>query len=269
MKKLVCVSRIDDFVLPHLPNRYVGTYGIGHDDFKKQLDALIAIAANQHPVSSVATVETRVELLRWSKSYYENSRDDILSVLVGSRLKILSYGCGIGNVEARLVEAGHDVTAVPLDSVIANCVSARGIRTVLWDEHSGTARLPRDHFDYIVVTDLLHLQREPESLVAALAALVRPGGSLVVTAPNMSQVTTRWRMFRRRPGYARLGSYVRSGMHMTSKRLLRRWLKNAGLAVERIAPVFPRRVRRLGIAIGAPGEGLLAEELIAIARKLG
>ena len=43
LKKMICISSLDDFLVHHLSNRYVGKYGLEKADFYRQIDALLRI----------------------------------------------------------------------------------------------------------------------------------------------------------------------------------------------------------------------------------
>ena len=55
--------------------------------------------------------ETRVGQSKWSKSYYEPVRQDILDAIPSGTRSLLSFGCGWGAMEAEL---GREAFTLPL-----------------------------------------------------------------------------------------------------------------------------------------------------------
>lgn len=59
--------------------------------------------------------------------------------------------------------------------------------------------LPADAYDCVILTQTLHLLRRPDRCVASCHAALRPGGTLLLTAPSVSRVSPtypdgdRWR----------------------------------------------------------------------------
>ena len=117
MKKLICISRIEDFLVHHLPNKYVGTtFGVDDHEFRRQVDILSRTCGNGHPPTSLFPTETKLKHARHSKNYYEPVSEELYSLIPSRARNVLSVGCGSGALEIRLVEMGVRVVAVPLDS---------------------------------------------------------------------------------------------------------------------------------------------------------
>ena len=48
-RKLVCISHIEDFLITHLPNKYLGQLGVEFNELQTQLDALAEIESVYAP----------------------------------------------------------------------------------------------------------------------------------------------------------------------------------------------------------------------------
>ena len=86
----------------------------------------------------------------------------------------------------------------------------------------------------------------------------------MAAVPNFAQVTTRWRRLKRKEPYKSLGDYGKSGIHVTTPRLVRRWFHQAGLIAVCCSYVVPEKgklARRLSFGMA---DSLLAEELICV-----
>lgn len=266
-RRLIDIAHLEDFLLPHLPNKYLGQFGISVDDLQHQAEALKSIAAGARPAAPLFHHETGLPGGKWSKSYYETPRTDIQNLIPPTARTVLSYGCGWGEAEASLAAKGRSVTAVPIDPVIGACAEARGIRTVYATQDSPVPDFAGEQFDCILIPGVLHLLPNPVLVLTKLAALLSPGGSIVCSVPNMSQLPVRWRRLAGRRGYRDLGSYRLSGIHLCSPRILRRWLSRSGLTIARMEPRIPSRARRAYSVLGRMVTGLLASELLVVAKK--
>ncbi len=133
--------------------------------------------------------------------------------------------------------------------------------------------------DCVVVAGLVHLAPEPSDLLAAAAQALRPGGSLVVSVPNLWAAKAK-DVYYRLPGRHRprstwttfhapdvSGGYERTGMHGSDPVAIRRWLRAAGLTVASVDPVATSRTRS-GARFGrGPLGNILVDQIIATARR--
>lgn len=239
-RKLICISQLDDFLLAHLPNKYIGQFGIDKTEVETQIAALRQIEEGSRPPSLLFRTESRIRHQQWSKGVYEAPRQDVVDAIPRNVRTILSFGCGNGVLEAELNARGFEVTAVPLDSVVGACVEARGVAVVYGDADSIWASLEGRRFDCIVVLDLLHLIPEPSVLLKRLAGFVADPGCIVASVPNMAQVRVLWKQWKGNVGLVPAGNYDATGLHATSYWKVRDWFQTAGLAVKSVDSTPPK-----------------------------
>lgn len=266
-RKLICVSKIEDYVLPHLPNKYVGKLGLSRLDFLRQIEALLDIGNQKRSSTVLLNGQTSVTRFQWSKSYYELLSPEVLALIPSSVRRILSFGCGWGAPEAELARKGISVTAVPLDSVIGACAESRGIEVVYGEPERALERLSGRLFEGILISNLLHLAPEPDRLLASLSKLLSPEGVVIASVPNLAQAPVLLK--RMIPGsfFRSLGSYRRARMHMTSDRKIRHWFARAGLRVMKMVPSIPKRGQRLHDLLGGVSERWLASDFLVVGGK--
>ena len=168
-----------------------------------------------------------------------------------------------------LLNRSRNVTALPLDSVIGAIAKRRGVEIIdgTWDDCH--AKLIGRRFDCILITNLLHLQRNPERSVHQCSRLLRPGGTLLIAGPNLDRPSTRLKKTLRNDDYWKLRSYDLSGFSVCGPKTLARHLQEADLQLTEthwLNHSFDRAFLRAGhVRLGS----LTAKDWVLQARKVG
>jgi 2-polyprenyl-3-methyl-5-hydroxy-6-metoxy-1,4-benzoquinol methylase len=265
-QRLICLSHLEDFLVHHLPNRYVGTrFGVDHHELHRQLDLLLALGRNGSSPASLIETETHLMGFRYSKNHYEPVRSEILSAIPRNARSILSIGCGWGATEAWLARQGFQVAAVPLDPIIAGGAMASGVRMVHGDFETARHKLAGERFDCLLIANILHLAQDPVQVLRSFSALLSTGSPAVVTVPNLCRLRRVWRALRHGEQLIKDNVYELTGMHFTSPRTLREWFRGAGLTVQEVVEIVPEHATAAG-CFGLLNP-LLADELLAVARR--
>lgn len=263
-EKVIGISSLDDFLVHHLPDVYVGsTFGISDVQLRSQIQCLLQIAENAHRPTPLFSVESKLMAGRFSKDCYEKVQRDIIGAIPHGTRTLLSVGCGSGATEALLVEQGLRVVAVPVDPVFAGGARAEGVEIVEGDIATVRKKLEGEQFDCLLVLDVLHLIEDPSAVMSAFGHLLRVGATVIVRVPVVRRLSTAYRVVRGDQRVRELGGYKKTGIHFNSRRIVRRWLEKAGLRVERVEMEMPsslasvpRPLRRIlrpiwGIKMGA------------------
>ena len=228
-RKVICISALDDFLIHHMPNRYIGQLGTPLSDIREQVQTLVEISHGRHPASRLCQVDSKVMRGRWSKSYNEQPCDEILAMLPAATKSVLSVGCGWGAVETHLVQRGMAVTALPLDSVVGASTARRGIEVVYGSLEEGMKRLAGRRFDYVLVTNLLHLQPDSALFLEACAARVAEGGTFIVAGPNFDRIPNLLKRTFGANGHRRLRNFDESGINVSGPRIWATQIQKYGL----------------------------------------
>lgn len=264
-QKLICISRIDDFLINHLPNRYVGSrFGIEEPELRRQIQALLSIESKGHRPTSLFQTETKLWAASYSKDYYEPVRAEVLSTIPHSTRSVLSIGCGWGAIEAALVAKGMRVAALPLDPVIANSAKAKGVEVIYGDFQTAREKLVGEQFDCLLVSNVLHLVPDPTKILACFGSFLSEGGVAVLLVPNILRPSTYWGRILGDERFRDFGSYEKTGVHLTSCNTVRRWFREAGMRPESIIAVLSQRAQKVGrLALGLM-DSFLSSEFIAV-----
>lgn len=106
----------------------------------------------------------------------------LLSELGGSVLEVgVGTGLALRHYERRLSVTGVDYSAEMLDKARAK-VAAEGLRNVvaLHRMDARTLDFPDESFDHVAAMHVISVVPEPEKVMAEIARVVRPGGSVVI-----------------------------------------------------------------------------------------
>lgn len=110
--------------------------------------------------------------------------------LAGGVGRVLDIGCGRGFLLDAFRRRGWDVHGTELDersSAYAREVLAIPVQV----GPPGSGRWPDGHFDAVALWHVLEHMAEPETALAEVARLLRPGGVLMVGVPNFASAEAR------------------------------------------------------------------------------
>ena len=123
-------------------------------------------------------------LAAWNPALYAKYADTLRPAAAGAR--VLDLGCGVGQVVARLNEAGFEAHGVDVSQ--PNIERAQKVcpRCQLYDGKK--LPFPDGHFASAGALNVLEHVDEPEAFVADLVRVVAPGGRIVLSSPNFFRV---------------------------------------------------------------------------------
>ena len=174
---------------------------------------------------------------------YTGARPEVQALVPRSARRVLDLGCATGALGAGLRARGCEVVGVERDPAFAREAEGRLDSVVVAD----AAELPDclGRFDCIVAADVLEHLPDPWTALRDAMALLQPGGSVVVSLPNVRFFETFWELgIRGRWPRHDQGIFDRSHLRWFTLRDARDLLEGAGLRVEAVRPLI--RVRRGG-----------------------
>ena len=136
--------------------------------------------------TSLLEDQTKLLIRDFDKKYLTTCDQEVLKKIGSGHHKILSVGCGDGSTEEKLVQMGHDVTAIPLDSIIATFAKDKGIKVTTPDLERSINNLSSRKFDYILFLETLHYVAEPEIYLKKFVNILEKNGTIIATFMNMN-----------------------------------------------------------------------------------
>lgn len=119
------------------------------------------------------------------------------------RGRVLDLGCFDGFVAEKILQqGGKEVIGMDrLEKGLERAV-ARGIQTRLADLDDITIDFPDHHFDCVVAAGVLCNLYDPDAAMEEIRRVLRPGGKLIVTLPNLASLSNRTLMLLGSPPYS-------------------------------------------------------------------
>ncbi|HUP45459.1 MAG TPA: class I SAM-dependent methyltransferase [Thermoanaerobaculia bacterium] len=165
-------------------------------------------------------------------AYYEDVNWGLLRLWGGRGGKtILDVGCGYATTSERLRKLGNRVTGIESSEEAVRVASQRLDRVIAADLQ--TADPGPERFDCIVFADVLEHLPWPASILERYLRFLAPGGSVIVSLPNIGLWSARLSLLAGRFEYADTGVLDRTHLRFFTRRTARRLIEDAGLSIVR------------------------------------
>lgn len=176
----------------------------------------------------------RVGLYHEFIDYYGHRRTDVVPFIPRSARDVLEIGCGRGLTgELIQAEVGCRVTGVELNPVAAAEARSRLHEVLVGDVES----LPLEAgFDAIVALELIEHLVDPLQFLRRMIGLLRPGGRLVLSTPNIAHHAIVSDLLAGRWDYLPTGTMCYTHLRFFTRSSLEQWLAMAGCRNFQIVP---------------------------------
>lgn len=161
------------------------------------------------------------------------SSHSIVRGLVGSKQDVLDVGCGEGFFAAALRGEGNDVTGI--DVIPAPRHREAFSRYVCADLNDGLTaaakQLSGSKFDKVLMMDILQQLSNPETVLRESIPLLRPNGQVLLSIPNVANITVRLALAFGRFAYSDRGILDRSHLRFFTRKTARDLLTQCGFRI--------------------------------------
>lgn len=170
--------------------------------------------------------------------YYGEVRSDVLPFLPDDAGEVLEIGCGRGETGAFLQrETGCRVTGVELNPRVARAAAERLHRVVVGDvEDADTLAALDGGYDALLALELFEHLVDQERFLEVARSLVRPGGRIVMSVPNVGHWSVVEDLLAGRWDYLPIGLLCYTHYRFFTRRTLADWLARCGFAEARLVP---------------------------------
>jgi len=151
----------------------------------------------------------------------------------GRGQRLLDVGRAQGVLAQRFRERGFVVTCVEGDPALAALGRNQCDEMIVANLDESVPEL-KGQFDVIVYGDILEHLKNPARLLAGLNRFLTPTGRVIVSVPNFAHAFVRLNLLLGRFEYMERGILDRTHLRFFTRRSFRRFLEEAGLAVEQM-----------------------------------
>jgi 2-polyprenyl-3-methyl-5-hydroxy-6-metoxy-1,4-benzoquinol methylase len=184
---------------------------------------------------------------------------------------VLDVGCGRGVLDEEIAARGNRV--VGIDNIPPSQVSKALDRYIVTDlQKDGldpdSEQLAGRQFDKILLLDVIEHLPDPAAILRACQKLLRPGGQLIVSVPNVANISVRLMLLLGRFDYMERGILDRTHLRFFTRRTIRSLLQAEGFSVVRHRmTVIPLEVI-VSLSLRNPIMKLMHGTLIVLTRLL-
>ena len=160
----------------------------------------------------------------------DNTSHAMVAALVGQAKRVLDVGCSTGYLARILRGNGNAVSGVEIDSDAAEQARPVLDKLVVGDVESMdfSEHFDEGSFDVVVFADVLEHVRDPASVLRRTSGLLAPGGSVILSIPNVAHGSVRLALLEGRFEYRPLGLLDDTHLRFFTRSSLDAMLASAG-----------------------------------------
>jgi methionine biosynthesis protein MetW len=176
----------------------------------------------------------RIDPLRYDGQYIDNwESTGLICDMIPSGSRILDVGCGTGSVSVLIRDTCHaTVIGIEPNEMRAQAAMRRGLEVHVGVLDASTAAAV-GKFDVVIFADVLEHVPDPILLLEAARPVLRDGGSVVISTPNVAHWSVRWDLFRGRFNYQSRGIMDATHLRWFTRATLESLFTEAGYTVDR------------------------------------
>lgn len=168
----------------------------------------------------------------------DNNSHSLMVRLVGPDKRVLDVGCATGYLGEALIARGCRVSGVEIDAEAAGRAAKLFDEVLVADlvDVDLVAHFGAGSFDVVVLGDVLEHMVDPDRLLRHVVGLLAPGGSVVISTPNVTHGSLRLALLQGRWRYTDLGLLDRTHVRFFDRRGLLALIEGAGLVATDVRP---------------------------------
>lgn len=151
-----------------------------------------------------------------------------LGLISGAR-RVLEIGAATGYLSELMTARGSTVVAVELDATSAAIAASRGVDVRVG--HLEDVVRKGETFDCVALIDVIEHVPDPKAFLASCLRYLTPGGTVVVSVPNVAHWSVRCELLSGRFDYTRTGLMDDTHLRFFTAASLERLLVGQGLTI--------------------------------------
>jgi 2-polyprenyl-3-methyl-5-hydroxy-6-metoxy-1,4-benzoquinol methylase len=241
------------------------------DGLRYAQDVFLSVLRYQRTRRSIAIYpEYQEYFVHYPKKASRFSSYEYFARWIGRGKLVLDVGCGEGFFASELIGTGNQVVGVDLINSPAHAAEMKEFIQSDLDDGFPAAlseRLKPYRFDRIMLQDILEHVRNPKQIMRDCAALLADNGQVLISIPNVANVTIRAALLFGRFEYSERGILDKTHVRFFTRASARRFIVQCGYEiVEQRATVMPIELA-LGLQAANPMMRI-ANRMLAIATSI-
>jgi len=168
-------------------------------------------------------------------SYYQGIREDIIELVGKDMQRILDVGCAFGMTGERLKKQGsREVIGIEADPRAYNEAKRRLDKVFLGDVEKLKLPFRDGYFDCIIYADILEHLIDPWSILHKHKTLLKSGGSIIASIPNIRHYRVIKRLKKGNWDYDEKGVLDSTHLRFFTKSSIEKMFKEAGFRIDGI-----------------------------------
>lgn len=172
--------------------------------------------------------------------YFEKERHEMLDRIPTEASIILDVGCAVGSFGQLIKsERSSEVWGIEINDYAAS-IAAQKLDKVICGGFDETLDLPKDKFDCIVFNDVLEHLVDPYSALLYSKTLLRDGGRIVASIPNVRYFDNVWKLLVDKDWeYTQNGILDRTHLRFFTRTSILKTFSDLGYEIESIEGINP------------------------------
>jgi SAM-dependent methyltransferase len=174
------------------------------------------------------------------RSYFRSAREDIVRDLpIGIELRVLEIGCGSGETGALAKATGRVSRYVGLEVDPQSAEEARLVldEVIEADLETLTLPFPPESFDVLIASEVLEHLFDPSAALKRISLLIKPGGLLYASSPNVAHHSVLRMLLGNRWDYMHSGRMDWTHIRWFTPATYRELIETAGFRIIWIRPI--------------------------------
>ena len=193
-----------------------------------------------------------VQAIARPECYYDRARPEVAALVPPQCRRVLEVGCGAGGLGRLLCGRGHRVTGVELVAAVAEQARQHLDEVYVGDVESGLP-FPPASFDAIIFADVLEHLVDPWRVLRETVELLKPGGHVIASIPNLQHHSILRGLLRGRWEYRDHGITDWGHLRFFTLHTIRGLFASAGLDLVHVDRLYRRNCARAVLAFLTAG----------------
>ena len=154
--------------------------------------------------------------------------------LVGTNKRVVDFGCGAGGFAQLLKQRGCRIVGVDLNAEAAKAAESHCDQVLVADLDfiSILEILPDQTFDVAIFGDVLEHLRDPWRVLADARQILRPGGYVIASIPNIAHGAVRLSLLQGNFEYADVGLLDNTHLRFFTRKTVHELFEGAGYVID-------------------------------------